>query len=70
MDEEGRPAAGQGKEEERDYVRNKNRTIARKLCIILDINVPGDIFKTIFKLIYFKKEVVRNQRVVPTASQE
>jgi hypothetical protein len=70
MDKKGRPATGQGKEEEGDYVRNKSRTIARKLCIILDINVPGDIFKTVLELVYFKKEAVRNQRAVPIAWQE
>jgi hypothetical protein len=47
-----------------------NRTIARKLCIILDINVLGDIFKTILELVYFKAEAVRNQRAVPIAWQE
>jgi hypothetical protein len=70
MDEEGRPARGHGKKEEGDYVRSRNRTIARKLCIILDINVLGDIFKTVLELVYFKEEAVRNQRAIPTTWQE
>jgi hypothetical protein len=70
MDKEGWPIVGQGKEEEGDYVRNMNRTIARKLCIILDINVPEDIFKTVLELVYFEAQAVRNQRAVPTAWHE
>jgi hypothetical protein len=60
MDKEGRPVVGQGKEEEGDYVRNRNTTIAHKLCIILDMNFPRDIFETVLELVYFKAEVVRN----------
>jgi hypothetical protein len=64
MDEEGRPATGQGKEEEGDYVRNRNRTIARNLCIILDINVSGDIFKIVLELVYFKEEALLQDKAI------
>jgi hypothetical protein len=70
MDEEGSPAVDKGKNDEGDYVRNRNRTISRKLCIILDIKQPEDILKTVLELVYFKGEAVRNQRARPTAWQE
>jgi hypothetical protein len=54
MDEEGRPDAGQGEVEEGNYVRNRNRSIACKLCIILDIDILEEILKTVLELVYFK----------------
>jgi hypothetical protein len=65
MDEEGRPDAGQGEAEEGNYMRNKNRSIACKLCIILDIDIPKEILKTILELVYFKAQGVKIQRAVP-----
>jgi hypothetical protein len=67
MDEEGRPNAGQGKVEEGNYVRNKNRSIACKLCIIFDIDILKEILKTVLEPVYFKAQGVKIQRAVLTA---
>jgi hypothetical protein len=59
MDKEKKPNVGQGEAEEGNYVRNTNRFIAHKLCIILNIDILEEILKTVLELVYFKAQGVK-----------